>query len=105
LAGWCDRLVDLNAPSNYSCDHGDYCSDCRSVMKYCCSANKEYFLVEIAAKSIGIAPRQKQLLSSQVQYQAAANYRLRKFPRVEITHITTSSQTTQNMECLDYEWT
>lgn len=42
LAGWCDTVVDLNAPGTYKAVHGAY----GTVMKFRTSKPNEYFLVE-----------------------------------------------------------
>jgi M6 family metalloprotease-like protein len=42
LAGWCDTVVDLNTPGNYSAVQGSY----SEVMKFRTSKPNEYFIVE-----------------------------------------------------------
>jgi M6 family metalloprotease-like protein len=42
LAGWCDTVVDLNAPGSYEAVHGRY----NEVMKFQTSKPNEYFIVE-----------------------------------------------------------
>lgn len=47
LAGWCDNVIDLNAPGNYEAVQGNY----NTVMKYRTSKPNEYFLVENRTKT------------------------------------------------------
>jgi M6 family metalloprotease-like protein len=77
LAGWCDRLVDLNIPGLYTALHGDY----RTVMKYRCSRSNEYFIVENrtrtnmdrAANSSGLAVYHCDVLGSNELQQGTAD--------------------------------
>jgi M6 family metalloprotease-like protein len=46
LAGWCDTVVDLNAPGTYEAVHANY----GTVMKYQASEPNEYFIVENRSK-------------------------------------------------------
>ncbi|MEK7409595.1 MAG: M6 family metalloprotease domain-containing protein [Acidobacteriota bacterium] len=46
LAGWCDNVIDLNAPRECEARHGDYAT----LIRYPTSKPNEYFVVENRAK-------------------------------------------------------
>lgn len=47
LAGWCDTVIDLNAPGNFEALHGRY----GTVMKFRTSKPNEYFILENRSKT------------------------------------------------------
>ncbi len=77
LAGWCDTVVDLNAPGEYEARHGDY----GTVMKYRTGNPNEYFVVENrsrlgldrACPSSGLAVYHCDVLGSNEQQQGTAD--------------------------------
>lgn len=77
LAGWCDTVIDLNAPGAYEARHSDY----GVVMKYRTSKPSEYFIVENrsrmgldrAAPASGLAVYHCDILGSNEFQQGTAN--------------------------------